>query len=98
MKFENTSDGYVLLREYVAQDDYVYAEVWGRPSGAEVRTWSEPVYRSRASAEWVTYQRFEKDGEVIYDGVLHRDTYEALKDEKGKPIPADSVPIAPVNP
>ncbi len=98
MRFENTSEGYVLLREYVAQDGYVYAEVWGRPSGAEVRTWSEPVYRNAASAEWVTYQTYKKDGEVLFDGVLHRDTYEALTDEKGKPIPADSVPIAPVDP
>ncbi len=98
MRFENTSGGYVLLREYVAQDGYVYAEVWGRPSGAQVRTWSEPVYRGPDSAEWVTYQTYEKDGKVLYDGVLHRNTYGALEDEHGKPIPADSVPIAPVNP
>ncbi|MDP9479744.1 MAG: VanW family protein, partial [Actinomycetota bacterium] len=98
MRFENTSRGYVLLREYVADDGYVYAEVWGRPSGTEVRTWSEPVYRGRDSARWVTYQTYKKDGEVLFDGVLHRDTYEALTDEKGKPIPADSVPIAPVDP
>lgn len=98
MKFTNTTDGYVLLREYVADDGYVYAEVWGRPNGTEVKTWSEPVYRDRHSAKWITYQRYEKDGEVLFDGVLHRDTYEALKDKKGKLIPADSVPIAPVNP
>ena len=98
MEFENTSDGYVLLREYVAQDGYIYAEVWGSPSGTEVKTWSEPVYRNADSAKWVTYQTIRKDGKVLYDGVLHRDTYEALKDEKGKPIPADVVPIAPVDP
>ncbi len=40
----------------------------------------------------------KKDGEVLYDGVLHKDTYGALTDEKGKPIPADLVPIAPVKP
>ncbi len=98
MKFTNTTDAYVLLREYVADDGYVYAEVWGRPNGTEVRTWSEPVYRGRDSAKWITYQTFEKDGELLFDGVLHKDTYEALKDKKGKLIPADSVPIAPVNP
>jgi hypothetical protein len=98
MKFENTTDGFVLLREYVADDGYICGEVWGRPNGTEVKTWSEPVYRDRNSAKWITYQTFKKDGEVLFDGVLHKDTYEALRDKKGKLIPADSVPIVPVNP
>lgn len=98
MKFENTTGAYVLVRQYVSGDGYVYAEVWGQPTGTEVRTWSEPVYRNADSAEWVTYQTYEKDGEVLYDGVLHRDTYQALKDDKGRPIPADTVPVAPNNP
>ena len=98
MEFENTTDAYVLVRQYVAENGYVYAEVWGQPDGTKVRTWSEPVYRNADSAEWVTYQTVKKDGEVLYDGVLHRDTYGALKDEKGRPIPADSVPVAPINP
>ena len=98
MKFENTSDGYVLLKEYVAWDGFIYAEVWGRPSGADVKTWSEPVYRNAKSAEWVTYQTYKKNGKIVFDGVLHKHTYEALKDEKDKPIPADTVPIAPVDP
>ena len=98
MKFENTSKGYVLLREYVAESGYIYAEVWGVPDDVAVETWSEPAYRNPGSAKWVTYQTYEKDGKVLYDGVLHRDTYEALKDKKGKPIPADTVPVAPVDP
>jgi hypothetical protein len=98
MKFENTTDGFVLLREYVADDGYICGEVWGRPNGTEVKMWSEPVYRDRNSAKWITYQTFKKDGEVLFDGVLHKDTYEALRDKKGKLIPADSVPIVPVNP
>jgi hypothetical protein len=53
--------------------------------------------RNTGSAEWVTYQAYKKDGQIVYDGVLHEDTYEALKDEKGKPIPAKAVPI-PVDP
>ena len=98
MKFENTSKGYVLLREYVADDGYIYAEVWGVPDDVAVETWSEPAYRNADSAKWVTYQTYTKGGKVLYDGVLHRDTYEALKDKKGKPIPADTVPVAPVDP
>jgi vancomycin resistance protein YoaR len=98
MKFTNTTDAYVLLREHVADDGYIYAEVWGQPNGTQVRTWSEPVYRGRNSAKWITYQTYKKDGRVVFDGVLHKDTYEALRDKKGKLIPANSVPIAPVNP
>ena len=98
MKFDNTSKGYLLLREYVADDGYVYAEVYGIPDDVEVRTWSEPVYRNADSAQWITYQTFKEGDKVLYDGVLHKDTYEALKDKKGKPIPADTVPVAPVDP
>ena len=67
------------------------------PDIAAVRTWSEPVYRNAGSAKWATYQAYEKDGETLYDGVLHRDTYEALKEKEGRPIPADGVPVAPVD-
>ena len=98
MNFENTSEGYVLLGEYVSGDGYIYAEVWGVPDNVDVRTWSEPVYRNADSAEWVTYQTYREGGEVVHDGVLHRDTYESLKDKKGRPIPADTVPVAPVDP
>lgn len=98
MRFQNTTDGYVLVREYVAKDGYIYAEIYGRPNGTEVEMWSKPVYRERDSAEWITYQTVKKDGEALFDGVLHRDVYRPLVDEKGRLIPADSVPVAPVNP
>lgn len=49
-------------------------------------------------SEWVTYQTVEKDGEVVFDGVLHKDSYEALVDEKGKDISPSEVPMAPVDP
>ena len=98
MKFRNTTDGYLLLREYVADDGYVYAEIWGQPTGREVEMGSKPVYRNPDAAQWVTRQKVTENGETVFDGVLHTDTYGALTDEKGQPIPADEVPIAPVNP
>ncbi len=98
MKFQNTTDGYLLLREYVAEDGYVYAEIWGQPTGRKVEMGSKPVYRNPDSAKWVTRQKVTENGETVFDGVLHTDTYGALTDEKGQPIPADEVPIAPVNP
>ena len=36
MKFKNDTEGYLLLREYVAEDGYIYAEIWGQPTGEEV--------------------------------------------------------------
>ncbi len=100
MKFENTTDGYVLLQERVADDGYIYAEIWGRPTGKKVEMNSEPEYRTPEEAKWVTYQKVTENGEVIFDGELHKDVYKPLTDEKGKVIAADSeeLDIAPVNP
>jgi vancomycin resistance protein YoaR len=98
MKFRNTTDSYFLLREYVAEDGYVYAEVWGRPNGTEVEMYSKPTYLGEDGSEWVTYQTLKKDGEVVFDGVLHKDTYEPLVDEQGEEIPPPQVPVAPVDP
>ena len=98
MKFRNTTEGYLLLREYVADDGYVYAEIWGVPDGTEVSMRSKPVYMDGNGSEWVTYQRVERDGKVVFDGELHRDAYEPLVDGQGNAIPPTDVPVAPVDP
>jgi vancomycin resistance protein YoaR len=98
MKFQNTSDGYVLLEEYVSEDGYIYANVYGVPNDVEVKMWSDPVYRTPTEAKWVTYMTRKEGGKVTYDGMLHTDTYEALINEDGKPYKADEIPIAPVSP
>ncbi len=98
MKFRNTTDGYLLLREYVSEDGYVYAEIWGRPNGTEVKMRSKPTYMDEDGSEWVTYQTVEKNGRVVFDGVLHKDAYEPLVDTHGDPIPPPDVPVAPVAP
>ncbi len=96
MKFENTTSGYVLLKERVGEDGYLYAEVYGRPTGSEVTMSSERVSASPDSTSWVTRQSFEQGGETLFDGVLHRDTYQPLVRENGEVIP-NATP-APVNP
>ena len=98
MKFRNTTEGYLLLREYVADDGHVYAEIWGRPDGTEVSIRSRPSYMGADGSEWVTYQTVEKDGEVVFDGVLHRDAYDPLVDSDGNTISPSDVPVAPVDP
>jgi vancomycin resistance protein YoaR len=99
MKFENTSDGYIFLREYVADDGYIYAEIWGRPTGKTVEMDSEPEYLGSDYSKWITTQKVTEDGKVVFDEVLHTDTYQPLIDEKGKTIAPNSeeLNIAPVN-
>ena len=98
MKFRNTTGGYLLLREYVAGDGHVYAEIWGRPNGTEVEMYSEPTYMDANGSEWVTHQKITRGEEVVFDGVLHKDSYEPLKDQHGNTIPPAEVPVASVNP
>ena len=96
MKFENTTDGYLLLREYVV-DGFVYAEIWGQPTGLKVEMDSRPTLMNEEQSKWTTYQKVtDRDGKVVYDGVLHKDVYEPLVDEKGKPIPPPEVHVPPV--
>jgi vancomycin resistance protein YoaR len=100
MKFKNDTDGYLLLREYLADDGYIYAEIWGRPTGEEVEINSEPEYVGPDYSKWITYKKVKENGKVIFDDVFHKDVYEPLVDEKGKVIRPDSEEAkpAPVNP
>lgn len=87
MKFRNTADNYVLVRERVDADGYVHAEVWGRPGGREVELSSRRVSSDPASTSWVTYQTVRENGKVVSRGRLHSDTYEPLTDDRGRNIP-----------
>ena len=100
MKFENDTDGYILLKEWVADDGYIYAEIWGRPTGREVEMDSEPEYLGTDYSKWITYKKVKEDGKVTFDDVFHKDTYQPYVDEKGKVFPPNSkeVTVAPVNP
>jgi vancomycin resistance protein YoaR len=95
MKFKNTTDGYILLEEYVADDNYIYAKVYGVPDNVDVTMSSEPVFRNYDSSEWITYYTRKKNGKVVYKDQWKSD-YEALV-EDGKPIPTSVVPVAEVN-
>ena len=98
MKFENTTEGYVLVREWVAEDGFVYAEVWGQPNGKKVEMSSNELSADSESATWVTNQKVTENGEVVFDGVLHTDTYYALETTDGETISPISFTPAPANP
>lgn len=99
MKFKNTTDGYLLLREMVGDDGFIYAEIWGQPTGKTVEMDSEPEYLGADYSEWITYQKVTENGKVVSDGPIRKDTYKPLVDDKGKTIPPNSeeLNIAPVN-
>jgi vancomycin resistance protein YoaR len=100
MKFKNDTDSYILLREWVADDGYIYAEIWGQPTGREVEMDSEPTYRGADYSKWETYKKVKEDGKVTFDGLFHKDTYQPYVDEHGKVFPPNSeeVTVASINP
>lgn len=96
MKFQNTTDGYLLLQEYVADDGYIYADIYGKPNGMEVAMNSKRLYMGPDYSKWITYQTVTQNGETLYDGELHTDVYYPLTDEKGKTIKPKQVYVPPV--
>ena len=98
MRFRNTTDGYLLIQESVGEDGYVYASIYGRPTGTEVQMDSEPTYREEDASEWVTYKKVKEDGKVTFNGSVFTTSYQPLIDEKGKTIPPTELTPAPVIP
>jgi vancomycin resistance protein YoaR len=94
MQFKNTTDGYILLEEYVA-NGHVYANVYGVPDDVYVEMSSEEVWMTEDASEWVTYYTRTEGGEVVYEDKWNTD-YDALIDEKGKKIPTPDVWVEPV--
>jgi vancomycin resistance protein YoaR len=96
MKFKNTSDGFVLLQEYVSNNGYIYANVYGVPDNIKVEMSSKPIFKTEDASKWITYYEKKKDGKVVFRD--HWTTpYSALIDDKGKKIPANIVPVSEVN-
>ncbi|CAN5879784.1 VanW family protein [soil metagenome] len=98
MKLKNTTDGYLLLQEYVNNDGYIYADIYGKPTGREVTMRSKPLAMRPDYSKWITYQTVTQNGETLYDGELHTDVYYPLEDDKGKTIKPKEVYVPPVRP
>jgi len=76
MKFKNTTDGYVVVREWVDEKGLLNAQILGQPTGkkVEMRTekkWEDPV----RGIKWTTYKKVTEDGEVTRDGYLYSYRY-----------------------
>lgn len=84
MKFKNTSPGYILLEESVnTQTGWVTAQIYGKPTGKHVQMWSKKVSVQNTDKgpidKWITYKKVTQNGKVLFDGVLHEDTYKPLE-------------------
>ena len=76
MKFKNTTDSNVLVREYVTEKGILKAEVWGQPTGKEVTMRSEQDFKDTSRGiKWSTYKAVEEDGEVVREGKIYEDLY-----------------------
>ena len=76
MKLRNNTGSNVCIREYVTDDGFLVAEVWGQPTGKKVTMHSEEDFRDlNVGIKWSTYKKVEKNGEVLSNGLLHEDLY-----------------------
>ena len=97
MRFKNTTDGYVLVREFVDEDGYLNAQILGqKPTGNKVIMNTEKISQSTSEGiKWITYKKIiAPDGEVLFDDLMYGgpSTYswnpptpEALKHETNDP-------------
>ena len=87
MKFKNTTDGNILVREFVDEDGFLTAQILGQePTGRKVVMSAEKVEQSPTEGiKWVTYKKVtDENGEVLSDGVIGESIYSF-----NPPVPED---------
>lgn len=77
MKFRNTSEAPILIREWVDEKGFLNAQILGQPTGEKVEMSTEKIFESTARGiRWDTYKKVTNgDGEVTQNGLLHTYTY-----------------------
>ena len=76
MRFENNTDGYVVIREWVDEKGLLNAQILGQPTGKKVEMSTEKIYEDPVKGiKWTTYKKITEDGEVIRDGFLYTYRY-----------------------
>ena len=76
MKFENTTDAPILIREWVDDKGFLNAQILGQPTGKKVEMATEKIFEDTTRGiRWDTYKKVTEDGEVTFDGRLHTYTY-----------------------
>ena len=95
MRFKNNTDGNILIREFVNEDGFLVAEIYGEePTGKTVSMDSEKVEEDLSKGiKWATYKKStDENGEVVEDGLLYETVYsynppvpEEMKHETNEP-------------
>ncbi len=77
MQFRNNTDGYILLRQFVNEDGFMVAQVYGeKPTDKVVSMTSVKVEESpEKGIKWATYKTVKENGKVIEDGLLFETVY-----------------------
>jgi VanW like protein len=77
MQFKNNTDGHILLRQFVNEDGFMIAQIYGeKPSSKQVNMESEKVEENPLRGiKWVTYKTVTDNGRVVEDGLLYETVY-----------------------
>ncbi len=76
MKFENSTDAPILIREWVDEKGFLNAQILGQPTGKEVEMSTEKIFEDTTRGiRWDTYKKVTENGEVTYDDRIHTYTY-----------------------
>ena len=87
MRFKNTTDGYIVIREWVDEKGLLNAQILGRSTGMKVEMSTKKIYEDPVKGiKWTTYKKVTEDGEVIRDGFLYTYRYSF------NPPPPDNAP------
>jgi vancomycin resistance protein YoaR len=76
MKFRNSTDEPILIREWVDEKGFLNAQILGEPTGKKIELSTEKIFEDTARGiRWDTYKKVTENGEVTFNGMIHTYTY-----------------------
>jgi vancomycin resistance protein YoaR len=76
MKFKNSTDAPILIREWVDEKGFLNAQILGEPTGKKVEMRTEKIFEDTTRGiRWDTFKTVTENGEVTYDDMIHTYTY-----------------------
>ena len=76
MKFRNTTEAPILIREFVDDKGYLNAQILGQPTGKEVEMTTEKIFEDTTRGiRWDTFKKVTENGEVTFNDMIHTYTY-----------------------
>ena len=76
MRFKNTTEAPILIREWVDDKGFLNAQILGQPTGKEVEMTTEKIFEDTTRGiRWDTYKKVTENGEVTFNDMIHTYTY-----------------------